>query len=315
MIFAFLHWDGIWPVVNDARNSFITLPLTAGHTCCHTAVGRPSSPGALQDLAANKWRFTSSSVSSGISTGSLWGRSPSSSIAAGRSGKKVVRSSSACSNLSLVVVLSALSNSGILSNEQPWFGFRYFVACQILASSAKKSIQWSFFCFRIVSWYCLLASFASASSIPSLAPSLCMFLARFLSCVYSLRSRVRSDVHYFFMYGDGLALGVSLCTASETIAVSWLVCTCISPPIGLIASLVEINSHIFFYRAFLNSSLSSLVCSGTATSNVVSIASWSEPWLVSWSLHLITFIASISEARIKSIVNSAELFCQVLVPF
>ena len=46
---------------------------------------------------------------------------------------------SACSNLSLVVVLSALSNSGTLSNEEPWFGFRYFVAFQILASSAKKS--------------------------------------------------------------------------------------------------------------------------------------------------------------------------------
>ena len=55
---------------------------------------------------------------------------------------------------------------------------------------------------------------------PSLAPILGMFFARFLSRVYSLRSRVRSDVHHFFAYGDSLAFGVSVCTASETTDVS-----------------------------------------------------------------------------------------------
>ena len=106
-------------MVNDAWNSLITLPLTAGHTYCQTAVGSPSSPGAFQDLAVNNWRSTSSSIRSGISTGSLRGRSPSSSIPASRGGKKVVRSSSACLNLSLMVVLSALSNSKTLSNKKP----------------------------------------------------------------------------------------------------------------------------------------------------------------------------------------------------
>ena len=174
------------------------------------------------------------------------------------------------------MVLSALFSSETLSNEDPWFELRYFVAYQILASSAKKSFQWSFFCFQIALWYCLLASFMSTSSFLSLVPILHIFIARFLSCVYFLQSQVRSDVHYFLVYDDGLAFDMSVCTASETINVSRLVCFCILPSVELVASLAEIISHILFHGAFLNKSLFSLTYSGTATLNVVLIASWSE---------------------------------------
>ena len=60
----------------------------------------------------------------------------------------------------------------------------------------------------------------STSSFLSLVLILRIFIARFLSCVYSLRSQVRSDVHHFLAYGDGLTFGVSVCTASETTNVS-----------------------------------------------------------------------------------------------
>ena len=51
----------------------------------------------------------------------------------------MVKNSFICLNLSFMIVLSALSNSKILSNKEFWFGLRYFVACQILASSVKKT--------------------------------------------------------------------------------------------------------------------------------------------------------------------------------
>ena len=91
--------------------------------------------------------------------------------------------------------------------------------------------------------------------------------------MYSLQSQVRSDVHHFLAYDDGLAFDVSVCTASETINVSRLICFCILPSVELVTSLAEIISRILFHGAFLNKSLFSLTYSGTAMSNVVSIAS------------------------------------------
>jgi hypothetical protein len=70
---------------------------------------------------------------------------------------------------------------------------------------------------------------------------------------------------------------------------------------------VVILALIVFYGAFLKSSLGWIVCSGTATSRVVSIGRWSEPWSVLWVLHWTTVDASSSETSTRSIVSRMVL--------
>jgi len=61
----------------------------------------------------------------------------------------VVNSSAACSSFPSVVDPFVLTNGGILSNAELPLGLRYFAACQMFASSARKSFQCVLFCFRI----------------------------------------------------------------------------------------------------------------------------------------------------------------------
>jgi hypothetical protein len=69
-----------------------------------------------------------------------------------------------------------------------------------------------------------------------------------------------------------------------------------------------------FHGAFLKRSLSSATGSGVTTSNIVSIALWSEPCSVACVPHLTTDVASSSEANTKSIVVSQSPLLHVFVP-
>ncbi|CAG8081873.1 unnamed protein product [Penicillium nalgiovense] len=94
----------------------------------------------------------------GISTGSLCGLIPSSSMLSGRGGKNLESNSSACSLWSAVVVPSALTSCGNFPNAASSPDFRYFAAFHMLSLSAGNSFQCFFFCLRMASWYCFAAS-------------------------------------------------------------------------------------------------------------------------------------------------------------
>src|SRR5437762_2753546 len=126
----------------------------------------------------------------------------------------MVNSSTACSVLSFVTDLFILISGGILSHSKPLFGFRYLAACQIFASSARKSFQYVFFYLRILSWYSLAAFFACCSNFGRIRPARHWVLARFLQCMYIWWSCIRSIVHHLFAYSEGLAFGVSAWTTS-----------------------------------------------------------------------------------------------------
>ncbi|CAG7935328.1 unnamed protein product [Penicillium olsonii] len=107
----------------------------------------------------------------GISTGSLCGLVPSSSMFSGSGGKNLDSNSSACSIWSAVVVPSALTSCGNLPNAASSPDFRYFAAFQMLSLSARNSFQCFFFCLRMASWYCFAASWAIFSSRGTFRPA------------------------------------------------------------------------------------------------------------------------------------------------
>ncbi|KAH8757888.1 hypothetical protein F5883DRAFT_153310 [Diaporthe sp. PMI_573] len=76
MIFACLHWSGSLPSSNDVRSRVKTRCLTTGQVSFQTAAGRPSSPGAFHDLAANSCLSTSSIVIARIAIGGTHDRNP-----------------------------------------------------------------------------------------------------------------------------------------------------------------------------------------------------------------------------------------------
>jgi hypothetical protein len=129
----------------------------------------------------------------------------------------------------------------------------------------------------MASWYCFDAPFAVASRSGLADPERLAALARFLQCVYMRRSCVKSCVHHLFAYGDGLALGVSACTASSTAAISLSVLCCVVPSGRLALSALKILSLIAFHSAFLSRSRSCCCVAGTGLLKTVSIVLWSEP--------------------------------------
>ena len=89
--------------------------------------------------------------------------------------------------------------------------------------------------------------------------------------MYTRRSCVKSCVHHLFAYGDGLALGVSACTASSTASISQSVLCCVVPAGRLALSALEILSLIAFYGAFLSRSYFCCCAAGTGLSKAVLI--------------------------------------------
>jgi hypothetical protein len=103
-----------------------------------TIAGRPSSPGAFQDFAANSYRSTSSMVMAGISIGAPCGLVHSSSMLSCRGGKNLASISSPCSLRSVVVVPSALRSCGTFPNAASSPDFRYLAAFHMLSLSARN---------------------------------------------------------------------------------------------------------------------------------------------------------------------------------
>lgn len=188
MIFAVFHCVGSSPTFRDVWKRSRIRSFTTGQTSLHTAAGSPSSPAAFHGLAAKTHRSTSSIAMAGMGTGALCGRRPSSSMGAGKGGKKVVKSSVAYSPLSLVTDPSKRTNGGSLSEPAAFPGWRYFAACHMLALSARKSSQCTFRRLRIASWYSFAAPRACPSRLGLAKPALRWLRARFPQYVYTRRS-------------------------------------------------------------------------------------------------------------------------------
>jgi hypothetical protein len=75
---------------------------------------------------------------------------------------------------------------------------------------------------------------------------------------------------------------------------------------------LAILSWITFYSAFLSSSLYMTICSGSVILKVVSIALWSNLYSTLYTPHLIRVAASLSDTRIRSIVNSYLFLAYIL---
>ena len=92
-------------------------------------------------------------------------------------------------------------------------------------------------------------------SVPSSSDGPCPALFR--SCVYVVRSCVRSVVHHRLAYGEGLAFGVKSMIAEVTTSISLSVCCCTLPSLGHPPSSFAILSLISPQGAFLKSNLPS----------------------------------------------------------
>jgi hypothetical protein len=112
------------------------------------------------------------------------------------------------------------------------------------------SSKCAFFCRRAVSWNYFAARFSCGSTSGVTTPTRVSALALFLQYIYVLRNCVRSLVHHFFAYGDGLTFGVSLWIASNTTPNSLYICCGLSPPPGIGWSAAVILSRISFHGAF-----------------------------------------------------------------
>ena len=120
------------------------------------------------------------------------------------------------------------------------------------------------------------------------------------------------------MYGDSLAFGIKVHTASSTTDISWLVLCCTVLSDGVLSRLVVILALIPFHDMFLSSSCSCCLATRTGMSNMVLIMQWLEPCSVPCTAHLTMEPVRFSEARTRLIVNlwspPCPPPCHVFVP-
>ena len=167
---------------------------------------------------------------------------------------------------------------------------------------AKKLFQCSLFCFYIALWYFFKASFACCFSFSTIQPVQYQFFAQFLQWIYTQRSFIRSIIHYFFIYSEGLAFRVSIQTAFNTISISQSIYCCTLLPIRIIQKAVIILFLILFHSAFLKRILYSIACLGTVMLNIILIALQLDLYSILYTIYFTIVDASLFNIRIRLII-------------
>ncbi len=150
---------------------------------------------------------------------------------------------------------------------------RYLATFQMLSLSARNSFP----VLLLLLLDCIVVLFRGTfryvfevrSGSPCSSLALCLVCCQY---VYMRRSCVRSVVYYRLAYGDGLAFGVRVWTASGSSPLACLSVVAKVPSAGLVSEALEILALISFQGAFIRRRRSCCFGVGTEISKTVSIA-------------------------------------------